>query len=78
MLGLPAMKTALVRASDKKEIDAEDAAAKNIRRAICPDCGETVNLHVRKKPRGSPTHFEHPRDARKGRPCQRHYPRKAS
>jgi hypothetical protein len=78
MLGLRAMETALRRAGDKREIDAEEAAPKSIRRAFCPDCGEAVDLHVNRKPRGSPRHLEHPRDARKGRACPRHYPRKVS
>jgi hypothetical protein len=45
-LRFPAMNTALRRAGDKTEIEAADAAAKSITRAVCPDCGETVNLHV--------------------------------
>jgi len=70
------MKTALRSSGDKKEITADFAAAKNIRRAICPDCGDTVNLHAKRKPGGQASHFEHPKDARKGRPCPRHYPRR--
>ena len=70
------MKTALLRAGDKKEITAEYAAVHNIKRAICPDCGDTVNLHEKRKPTGQPTHFEHPSEARKGSPCPRHYPRR--
>jgi hypothetical protein len=60
------MLTALQHSGDKKEITANYAAAKNIRRAICPDCGDTVNLHAKRKPTGQPSHFEHPKDARKG------------
>jgi len=66
------MKTALLRLSDKKEITAEDAALRNEKRAFCPKCRETVNLHIKKSPRGV-THFEHQSGARKGRPCPRHY-----
>jgi competence CoiA-like predicted nuclease len=66
------MKSAVLRPGDKREITAQEAALKNEKRAFCPDCGEEVNLHVKKSPRGV-THFEHKSGARKGKPCPRHY-----
>ena len=77
MVPLLTMKTALLRLSDKKEITAKDAALRGEKRAFCPKCRETVNLHIKKSPRGV-THFEHQSGARKGRPCPRHYHYKAA
>jgi RNase P subunit RPR2 len=53
------MKTALLKASDKKEITANDAAVRNEKRAFCPNCRQPVRLHVKLKRDGQPTHFEH-------------------
>lgn len=66
------MKTALLRLTDKTEITAEDAAIRNEKRAFCPDCHNTVNLHIKKSLKGV-THFEHESGARMGKACPRHY-----
>jgi len=63
------MQTALLRARDKKEITADEAAVQNELRAFCPDCKKPVRLHRGKK---IANHFEHL--SRMGR-CPRHYRR---
>ena len=50
------MKTALLKPSDKRMITADEAVAKNERRAYCPRCKHLVRLHRCKK---IASHFEH-------------------
>ncbi len=69
------MNSAWLRRGDKKtEITAQDAALKSEKRGFCPKCGDTVNLHAKRKPSGQPTHFEHQRGSRKGKHCPLHDP----
>ncbi len=48
---LARMKIALLKASDKKTITADEAVAKDERRAFCPRCKHPVRLHRCKKDR---------------------------
>lgn len=69
---LTAMKTALLKVSDKNEIAADDATRKNETRGYCPECKTDVRLH-RKGKNGMAAHFEHL--SRDGPSCSHHYDR---
>jgi hypothetical protein len=58
-LGCRTMKTALVKTTDKKPINANEAAARNEPRAFCPECKQSVRLHRRGKTGTPAAHFEH-------------------
>jgi competence CoiA-like predicted nuclease len=53
---LARMKIALLKPNDKTTITADEAVAKDERRAFCPKCKHPVRLHRCKK---IASHFEH-------------------
>lgn len=77
---MSAMKDALLSKGDlRSKISAVDAARKNETRAFCEGCGEIVNLHRKKSPSGSPTHWEHQAGSRTTtNVCPFHFRPKAS
>jgi len=74
------MKYALLRKRDpKSKISALDAARSGETRAFCEGCDEEVNLHRKRKPSGSPTHWEHQPGSRTiSHTCSYHFRPKAA
>jgi hypothetical protein len=73
------MKDALLRKGNKKSrISAVDAAKNGKTKAYCEACEEQVNLHTKRKPSGSPTHWEHQAGSRTiTNTCPNHFRPKA-